>query len=295
MVAIDIVAGFLGSGKTTFIGHMLDWAPRSKRIVILENEFGKAGIDGAVLRQRNIPLLELSSGCICCSLSGSFVEGILQAIKQYSPDRIIIEPTGIARLSDVMKALADESLRHQIHIDSSILLLDGDHFFKIYSRFEGLMEDAICSASHICVSKTQGKDAQTLDRIAETVKQMRPDAVVHVKPWENIDVWQLCHEDGLHQEHRAKNHAGDQSYETLQLPSGREGQLEDVLHVLSNPSEFGEFVRAKGYAKSTQGVWQRIDHVYGDTAIMDCDDPPIQQIQLIGLGLRRQEILMHLI
>ena len=124
MTKIDIISGFLGAGKTTFIKKMIDEVFKGEKIVLIENEFGEVGIDGGFLKDAGIQITEMNSGCICCSLVGDFGKSLSEVLTKYKPDRIIIEPSGVGKLSDVMKAVIDVSADMDVALNSAVTIVD---------------------------------------------------------------------------------------------------------------------------------------------------------------------------
>ena len=124
MTKIDIISGFLGAGKTTFIKKMIDEVFKGEKIVLIENEFGEVGIDGGFLKDAGIEITEMNSGCICCSLVGDFGTALKKVITEYAPDRIIIEPSGVGKLSDVIKAVKDVAEEVEVQLDSYTTVAD---------------------------------------------------------------------------------------------------------------------------------------------------------------------------
>ena len=153
MIKVDIVSGFLGAGKTTLITKLLSGLDKNEKIAIIENEFGEIGIDGAFLKNSGIEIKEINSGCICCSLVGNFADSLKELVEKYSPNRIIIEPSGVGKLSDVVKAINGAGIDVKVNIVYTVV--DGGKCKMYYKNFGEFYLDQIKEASVIVISKTE--------------------------------------------------------------------------------------------------------------------------------------------
>ncbi|MBO5101778.1 MAG: GTP-binding protein, partial [Clostridia bacterium] len=186
MTKIDIFSGFLGAGKTTLIKKLITEAYSGERVVLIENEFGEIGIDGGFLADAGIEITEMNSGCICCSLVGDFTKALEKVIVEYSPDRIIIEPSGVGKLSDVIRAAKKvESDKAQLNAFTTVADVKK---CKMYMKnFGEFYNDQIANASCIVLSHTQSANDA---KIAETVALLRehnPEATIVTTPWDKLD------------------------------------------------------------------------------------------------------------
>ena len=155
MTKIDIISGFLGAGKTTFIKKMIDEAFTGEKIVLIENEFGEVGIDGGFLKDAGIQITEMNSGCICCSLVGDFGTSLKEVVDKYHPDRIIIEPSGVGKLSDVIKAVKDLHIENEIRLNSASTVADASKVKVYMKNFGEFFNNQIEHAGTIILSRTQ--------------------------------------------------------------------------------------------------------------------------------------------
>ena len=155
MTKIDIISGFLGAGKTTFIKKMIDEAFTGEKIVLIENEFGEVGIDGGFLKDAGIQITEMNSGCICCSLVGDFGTSLKEVVEKYHPDRIIIEPSGVGKLSDVIKAVKDLHIENEIRLNSASTVADASKVKVYMKNFGEFFNNQIEHAGTIILSRTQ--------------------------------------------------------------------------------------------------------------------------------------------
>lgn len=186
MTKIDIFSGFLGAGKTTLIKKLLSEAFSGEQIVIIENEFGEIGIDSGFLKEAGVQITEMNQGCICCSLVGDFGTALKEVIDTYHPDRILIEPSGVGKLSDVIKAVENFELE-DIHLNSFVTVADASKV-KIYMKnFGEFYNNQIEHAGAIILSRTGGMNEEKLVRAVEMLREHNEHAVIVTTPWEEID------------------------------------------------------------------------------------------------------------
>ena len=215
MTKVDIFSGFLGAGKTTLIKKLLSEVYSGQKIVLIENEFGQIGIDGGFLKESGIQVTEMNSGCICCSLVGDFGKALAEVISTYSPDRILIEPSGVGKLSDVYAAVAR---CEGTEIASATTVADVSKF-KIYLKnFKEFYENQIEHASTIVLSRTQSTKQAKIDEAMELIRGINKTATVITTPWDQLDGKQIFDaminsntadamaEELLHEEHEHHHH-----------------------------------------------------------------------------------------
>ena len=187
MTKIDIISGFLGDGKTTLIKKLIEQAFKGEKLVLIENEFGEIGIDGGFLKDAGVQITEMNSGCICCSLVGDFGTALKQVITDYTPDRIIIEPSGVGKLSDVIKAVKDVSGDLDVELDSYTTVADVSKV-KIYMKnFGEFFNNQIESANTIILSRTQTTTQDKIEKAVAMIREKNDHATIITTPWEEID------------------------------------------------------------------------------------------------------------
>ena len=184
---IDIISGFLGAGKTTLIKKLIEQAFKGEKLVLIENEFGEIGIDGGFLKDAGVQITEMNSGCICCSLVGDFGTALKQVITDYTPDRIIIEPSGVGKLSDVIKAVKDVSGDLDVELDSYTTVADVSKV-KIYMKnFGEFFNNQIESANTIILSRTQTTTQDKIEKAVAMIREKNDHATIITTPWDEID------------------------------------------------------------------------------------------------------------
>ena len=190
MTKIDIFSGFLGAGKTTLIKKLVEEAYKGEKIVIIENEFGEIGIDGGFLKDSGIQVNEMNSGCICCSLVGDFGIALKKVLDEYSPDRILIEPSGVGKLSDVIKAVKGVEMNDAC-LNAYATVVDANKCKMYMKNFGEFFNDQIESAGCIVLSHTGNISHDKIHACVEMIKEHNPEAVIVTTPWENLDGKQL--------------------------------------------------------------------------------------------------------
>ena len=185
MTKIDIYSGFLGAGKTTLIKKMISESYAGQKLVLIENEFGEIGIDGGFLKDAGVNITEMNSGCICCSLVGDFGKALTQVIQEYNPDRILIEPSGVGKLSDVISAV-EKVTSDEVSLGYTVAVVDAGKV-KIYMKnFGEFYNNQIETASTIILSRTGNISQEKLDKAVEMLREHNADATIITTPWEEL-------------------------------------------------------------------------------------------------------------
>ena len=182
MVKVDVISGFLGAGKTTLIKHLLGHAYAGENVVLIENEFGEIGIDGGFLREAGIEIREMNSGCICCSLVGDFATSLKEVVNRYNPDRILIEPSGVGKLSDVVKAVENVKDELELEICYKVAVIDVTKCKMYLKNFGEFYKNQIESANTIIFSRTDIAKAEKVEEALGLVKELNENAAVITTP-----------------------------------------------------------------------------------------------------------------
>ena len=186
MTKVDIISGFLGAGKTTFIKELISKVYSGEKMVLIENEFGEIGVDSRFMQDAGIEVTEMNSGCICCTLVGDFVRALKQVVDTYHPDRIIIEPSGVGKLSDVAKAVSDMQEDAQIEVDSLITVVDGKKAKMYMKNFGEFFDNQIEYANTIVLSRTQMMDEAKLKECIELLREKNEEAAIVTTEWDKL-------------------------------------------------------------------------------------------------------------
>lgn len=372
MAKVTIISGFLGAGKTTFIKKLLEQVYAGQKVVLIENEFGEIGIDGGFLKDAGIQITEMNSGCICCSLVGDFGKALIKVSKEYAPDRIIIEPSGVGKLSDVVAAVERVKDEAGLELDCFLTVADATKAKMYMKNFGEFYNDQIEHASTIVLSRTQNMDAAKLEASVALIRDKNAEAAIITTPWDELNGEQIVsalekkslmdellkealehsaehhhddddededehehehhhhhhHEDGEecccghhhdddddededeHEHHHHHHHedGGECSCgcghhhhhhhaDDVFTSWGRETphvytkeEIEDILVKLTEKSEFGIILRAKGMVSGADGRWIYFDAVPEEYEIRDGGADYTGRICVIGQNLNEEKL-----
>ena len=216
MTKIDIISGFLGAGKTTFIKKMLEDVFKGEKIVLIENEFGEVGIDGGFLKDSGIEITEMNSGCICCSLVGDFGKNLREVIERFHPDRILIEPSGVGKLSDVMKSVKDVEEEQHVKLNGRITVVNTLKATKQMKAFGEFFNNQIEYATVVVLSRTQNAKPEQTEVVVKAVQEKNPEAAIITTPWDEIDgkqIYKVIEEKKSLEEELMEEHHHDHEHE----------------------------------------------------------------------------------
>lgn len=333
MTKIDIISGFLGAGKTTLIKKLIEEAFQGQKLVLIENEFGEIGIDGGFLKDAGIQITEMNSGCICCSLVGDFTAALEQVIETYHPDRIMIEPSGVGKLSDVVGAVLRVGDKEDITINSMVTVADATKCKMYMKNFGEFYNDQIETASTIILSRTQTMKQDRLEKAVSLIQEKnKKGAQIITTPWDQLTGTQILQviekssnleqellkelEEHRHEEHHHEHHDHHDHEEECGCGChhhhhadevftswGKETpakyskeELADILHKLSEETEYGMILRAKGMLPTQDGEWMYFDLVPGEYEIRTGSPDYTGRICVIGSQLQEEKLmeLFHL-
>lgn len=323
MTKIDIISGFLGAGKTTLIKKLLSEKLGSEKLVIIENEFGEIGIDGSILKSTNIEIREINSGCICCTLVGDFGRAIEEVVTKYSPDRILIEPSGVGKLSDVVKACTAIKSKDILKISMLIAVVDVLKYQLYISNFGEFYKNQISSAKTIILSRTQKAEDKELQKIVYSIRKLNTKANIITTPWDSLAseviisvaeqdssatldekvkgtkkviLKRTVHHDnckcGCNKEH-SHNHSANEAFDSWSIETPRkynETELKSILEKLGNEKQYGMILRGKGILQISENRWAQFDYTPGEMEIKETAVDYTGRICIIGRDLKELEI-----
>lgn len=292
---VDIISGFLGAGKTSFINRYL---PLLKgKLALIENEFGDVSVDSDLIEQ-DIPMKEIFAGCICCTLRGDFASGIKDISEAYGPDRVVVEPSGVGRLSDVVKGIEDAGKLSgvDLQIDRLIVLVDADTFEDYSEHFGPFYLDQIQHANLIFLSFLEGMDQEDLKKIGQKIRSINPKATIFTADYRDLDDPELikiisqAQDTIILDEESTRSIPGDKVFSSFSINSqGLTGaDLELILEKLGN-RDYGYVLRAKGFIK--EGGGQVVQYTPSKLSIEKAKKDMEEKIVLIGSGLNKEEII----
>ena len=328
MTKIDIVSGFLGAGKTTLIKKLLAEALGDTKVVLIENEFGEIGIDGGFLKEAGIEIKEMNSGCICCSLVGDFGTSLKEVMHTYEPERILIEPSGVGKLSDVMKAVQDVIDTKDVALNSAVAVVDASKCKMYIKNFGEFFVNQIAHAGTIVLSRTGNISEEKLSKCIELIREHNGKATIITTPWEELDGKDILaaiegagdlkaemmaelkanrnhgeeehhhhHEEecgcGHHHEEGHHHHHADEVFTSwgMETPAayGRD-EIERILDELENESKYGFVLRAKGMVSGRDGGWVYFDYVPGESNVRDGKPDVTGKFCVIGSKLKEDAL-----
>ena len=373
MAKIDIISGFLGAGKTTLIKKLIGEAFQDEKLVLIENEFGEIGIDGGFLKEAGIQITEMNSGCICCSLVGDFGEALKEVLAKYTPDRVIIEPSGVGKLSDVIKAV--KNIGDEVVINSTAVVVDAQKCKMYMKNYGEFYNNQIEYAGTVILSRTQKVSDEKLDTCVKMIREKNSEASIITTPWDDINAKNIleamekvnslekelleehshhhhhdgecchghdhhdhdgecchghdhhdhdgecchghdhhehdgecCHGHDHHEHHYDENgncscghhhdhdhhhHHADDVFTSWGVETAHkftQEELKEILDKLSQSSEYGEVLRAKGIVAATEGEWFHFDLVPGETELRRGAADYTGRICVIGSKLNEEAI-----
>ena len=297
MIKVDVISGFLGSGKTTLVKKLLQ-VHQKEKVVLIENEFGDIGIDGDLMEREDFEVFEISSGCICCIMQKDFVEMLVRIIEEFQPERIIIEPTGISILSEIIDILRKPQFVPLLQINSLVTVVDSVHYLQQCEVFGEFFEDQITNASVLTLSKSQLVDRATIDTITTSLREFNQDAEIIDTAWDELGPEEfenlldaqgdLDLSDILHTDYKP---CRENQFEALALKTSRpfsQEELELCLSLLSQP-QYGQVLRGKGFLKSPQGFLD-FSYTNGQFMVSASKFKSSGKLCLIGKNLKEQAI-----
>ncbi|AEF83532.1 cobalamin synthesis protein CobW [Treponema primitia ZAS-2] len=330
-IKIDIISGFLGAGKTTLINKLLAEAYAGERVALLENEFGEIGIDGDLLQGSGITVKELANGCICCTLQGDFVDGIRELVETCNPERIIIEPTGLAKLLDIIAPCKKAAESLPLEINLVVSLVNAASYTPLINVGGEFFTNQIIDAWFILISAVQDipDDDMSLAEIVESIRTLNDKAPIFTDPWDTTDGLTLLtaaeqaavmgqataeeqaavkagqdpheeyHHDHEHDSHH--DHVHDHNHDTngfssvsFHLKSPWTAEKVQGLAAIFKSGECGEVFRAKGLLPTDKKRALKFDYVYGTVKLIEIDFPGEGKLVIIGRDLKTDRLESYL-
>ena len=295
-IKVDVISGFLGAGKTTMIKKLLDEDVLGEGIAIIENEFGDINIDEDRLKKSGIEIRSISSGCICCTLSGDFHMALEKLIREYNPKRIIIEPTGVGRLSDIISIVNMIKRSENVELNMTMTIVDTVEFEDYIEVFGDFFTDQIQHANIIALSKSQLVDKVSVNKVIDSIRKINPKANIIATPWDEleakyiIDIPKLNDDYSHHHDH--EENSGSESFEFCSFETMKtysKKNLELILSSLNNPI-YGKVLRAKGALLNTDRKWVNFDFVPKGSNVIEGKVKTIGQVTVIGKELNKETI-----
>ena len=331
MTKIDIFSGFLGAGKTTLIKKLIAEAYTGEKIVLIENEFGEIAIDGGFLKDSGVQINEMNSGCICCSLVGDFADALKKVLEQFHPDRILIEPSGVGKLSDVIRAVQGVQ-SDELVLNGFTTVVDANKCKMYMKNFGEFFNNQVENASAIILSRTEGIRPEKLDAAVALLREKNPTATIVTTPWTELDGKQILetmerrdtlsaelehlkaeaadeddedeHEHDEHDHdhccgHHHHHHHADEVFTSWGTETPRkytDDEIRTALDELINEHRYGVVLRAKGIVPATDGGWIHFDYVPGESDVRRGSAQVTGRVCVIGSHLAEDALkeLFHI-
>ena len=319
MTKIDIYSGFLGAGKTTLIKKMIAEGYQGQKLVLIENEFGEIGIDGGFLQDAGINITEMNSGCICCSLVGDFGKALTQVIDEYHPDRIVIEPSGVGKLSDVVAAV-QKVTGEDVVLGHKVAVVDAGKVKVYMKNFGEFYNNQVETAETIILSRTDAIPQAKLDAAVTLLREHNAHAALVTTPWHELtgaqlldamrgnssvqkDLEELEHHHHNHHDHEEgcscgchghdhHHHHADEVFTSWGVETARKfmlGDIETALQALDTGA-YGTVLRAKGIVAGALGGWIHFDYVPGEINVRMGSAAVIGKLCVIGSKLNEKAV-----
>ena len=320
MTRIDIYSGFLGAGKTTLIKKLIAEGYNGQKIVLIENEFGEIGIDGGFLKDAGVEINEINSGCICCSLTGDFKKALLMVDDQYHPDRIVIEPSGVGKLSEVAAAVMAAG-EGRFVLGGMTTVVDCKKAKMYIKNFGEFFNDQVATANCVALSRVQMCDPKLVEDVVGLIRMLNPNAVILTAPWDELTGKQILEvvdgeyslskelealiqehikedeEDEEHEHHHHHHHHGEHDADEVFTSWGKEtakayseADIRAKLEALDNTEVYGMVVRAKGIVACTEGGWIHFDYTPGEVEVRKGPAAPTGLLCVIGAELKEDKV-----
>lgn len=297
MTKIDIISGFLGAGKTTLIKKLLEEAFGSEKVVLIENEFGEIGIDGAILKDYGIEIKEMNSGCICCTIAGDFSLALKEILALYNPDRIIIEPSGVGKLSDVINGCKKFLKEGSVELNMCITVVDAMKYKVYIKNFAEFYANQLANAKTIILSRSQNVKEEVIENILNDVRKYNADAHVVTTAWEEVggrkirelaegatnsdSINSLIDNHHVHEYHN--HHHADEVFSVWGRETAKTFERAKVDEILKQLDLMeGNILRAKGIIKLENNQWIQFDYVPEEVVIRNVTPECTGRICIIG-------------
>ncbi|MGU9358682.1 GTP-binding protein [Clostridium perfringens] len=301
---VDIISGFLGAGKTTLIKKLLDTLVKDEKVAIVENEYGEVGIDGDLLKDRRIEVKEINSGCICCTIKGDFKQNILDIISNYRPDRIIIEPSGVANFSQVLESIKEAHIEG-LRINMKITMVDAQNVHMYMKNFGDFYRSQLVNTNTIILTRVEKLSDKEITYVCNEIKtinnkaniittelsKLSPERIIQVSEKkvenliENINI-KKPKRIGL------RRVSAPEFFENWGVETPKTFEYSELVKILNEfqNNKHGEVLRAKGIIKSKDNKWFKFDFVPNDISIVNYKSDYTGRVCVIGRNLNKDSI-----
>lgn len=322
MTKIDIFSGFLGAGKTTLIKKLINDGFNGEKLVLIENEFGEVGIDGGFLKDAGIEITEMNSGCICCTLLGDFNKSLREVMDRFAPDRILIEPSGVGKLSDVMASVIGMEKEADVKLNALVTVVNSLKAAKQMKAFGEFFNNQIEHATCVILSRSQNATPEQIEFCTEQIRTLNADATVITTPWDDLsgakildaiegkdnlamktlaemhhkhdqDEHEKEHHHHEHDEHEHHHHHADDIFDTWGKETPHvftKDTIENALKVFCESEDYGYVIRSKGMVPAEDGTWIYFDLVDGEYEIRTGEPDVTGKLVVIGTDIKEDKV-----
>lgn len=300
---VDIISGFLGAGKTTLIKKLLDTLVKDEKVAIVENEYGEVGIDGDLLKDRRIEVKEINSGCICCTIKGDFKQNILDIISNYRPDRIIIEPSGVANFSQVLESIKEANIEG-LRINMKITMVDAQNVHMYMKNFGDFYRSQLVNTNTIILTRVEKLSDKEITHVCNEIKTINNKANIittelsKLSPERIIQVSEKKVESLIENINKKPKRIGlrrvsaPEFFENWGVETPKTFEYSELVKILNEfqNNKHGEVLRAKGIIKSKDNKWFKFDFVPNDISIVNYKSDYTGRVCVIGRNLNKDSI-----
>lgn len=309
-IKVEIFSGFLGSGKTQLIKKLIEEGYYKEKIAIIENEFGEVSIDAAILKRTNTLVKEINAGCICCQVTGDFKESILDVVENCNVDRLLVEPTGVAKLSDIKKVFTEKELKGIAEVEKAITVVDAEKFDLYLTNFKSFFLNQIKNADIIILSRTQNISNEEVKRLQSEINKLNSKAIIMGRQWSDTKSGELIpkiffsngkddikekvnlKKSNVNYGNIKKEKIEENLFESFALKIDKYVSREELLskfNFIKNSFEFGEIIRAKGIVNTKNGK-EQFDYTLSEINMQRIEYRGETVISFIGTNLNRDKI-----
>lgn len=301
---VDVISGFLGSGKTTLIKKLLETLIIKEKVAIVENEYGEVGIDGFLLKDSKIEVKEINSGCICCTIKGDFKKSILEIISNYRPDRIIIEPSGVANFSQVLESIKEANIEG-LRINMKVTMVDAQNVHMYMKNFGEFYKSQLIMANTIILTRVENLSDDEILKVCKEIKSVNNRASIITTSLNKLSAERILQvsekkiEDliegvdfkrkGIRAVKRSYANEVFENWGTETAKVFKELEIKEILKEFQS-NKYGEVLRVKGIVKSKEDRWLKFDFVPKDISISDYKGDYTGRVCVIGRNLNKEEI-----
>ena len=309
-IKVEIFSGFLGSGKTQLIKKLIEEGYYKEKIAIIENEFGEVSIDAAILKRTNTLVKEINAGCICCQVTGDFKESILDVVENCNVDRLLVEPTGVAKLSDIKKVFTEKELKGIAEVEKAITVVDAEKFDLYLTNFKSFFLNQIKNADIIILSRTQNISNEEVKRLQSEINKLNSKAIIMGRQWSDTKSDELIpkiffsngkddikekvnfKKSNVNYGNIKKEKSEENLFESFALKIDKHVSREELLskfNFIKNSFEFGEIIRAKGIVNTKNGK-EQFDYTLSEINMKKIAYRGETVISFIGTNLNKDKI-----